>query len=247
MRLQLLLVVSLLGAVNAYQSSLALSLGRSRTLNHGRSKLPSITALPHARSRPSRTLLALRMEDDDATKNWMGRGQVWVGDVIAIEGPVSPIDGWGVDKTNPRWTKNTKQVATVGPASKSKEMLQKLFEAGVDMFRLNFSHGAHQEKEKIVKLIRELEKQYRHPIGILADLQGPKLRVGTFKDGPVDLKDGQLFTFDLDADSPGDETRVSLPHPEIISTLKAGDTVLLDDGKLRMTVTQKKEDAVECR
>ena len=104
------------------------------------------------------------------------------------------------DKSAPRWRKNTKQIATVGPASSSLEVLEKLFRAGVDVFRLNFSHGEHAEKAALVAIIREIEKKYQHPIGILADLQGPKLRVGKFANGPVTLQTGQEFTFDLDVD-----------------------------------------------
>ena len=104
------------------------------------------------------------------------------------------------DKSAPRWRKNTKQIATVGPASSSLEVLEKLFRAGVDVFRLNFSHGEHAEKAALVAIIREIERKYQHPIGILADLQGPKLRVGKFANGPVTLLPGQEFTFDLDVD-----------------------------------------------
>jgi len=156
-------------------------------------------------------------------------------------------DAASSDKSAPRWRKNTKQIATVGPASNTIEMLEKLFCAGVDIFRLNFSHGAHAEKEALVEKIRQLEKKYHHPIGILADLQGPKLRVGVFANGPVTLERGQSFSFDLDTEKAGDATRVSLPHPEIINTLKVGDTLLVDDGKVRMTVVAAAESAVTCR
>eukprot|EP00636_Phaeomonas_parva_P017350 CAMPEP_0118859434 /NCGR_PEP_ID=MMETSP1163-20130328/5678_1 /TAXON_ID=124430 /ORGANISM="Phaeomonas parva, Strain CCMP2877" /LENGTH=564 /DNA_ID=CAMNT_0006793025 /DNA_START=80 /DNA_END=1774 /DNA_ORIENTATION=+ len=148
--------------------------------------------------------------------------------------------------TDDRWKKRTKQVATLGPASNSREMIETLFKAGVDVFRLNFSHGEPEEKKALVDLIREVEAQYDHPICILADLQGPKQRVGKFAEKVV-LKDGQDFRFDLNTEELGDETRVSMPHPEIINTLKVDDTVLLDDGKLQMTVTGKGEGFVDCR
>ncbi len=136
-----------------------------------------------------------------------------------------------------RWLKSTKQLATLGPASNSFEMIEKLFLAGADIFRLNFSHGEHAEKAELVEIIRKIEAKYNHPICILADLQGPKLRVGTFdSDNGVVLNAGQSFTFDL-KDEPGDSYRVKLPHPEILNTLEPGDELLLDDGKLRMTVT----------
>ncbi|CAM9306638.1 unnamed protein product, partial [Phaeothamnion confervicola] len=144
-----------------------------------------------------------------------------------------------------RFKKKTKQVATLGPASNSKEMIEKLFLAGADVFRLNFSHGAHAEKAELVKLIREVEAKYRHPICVLADLQGPKLRVDVFDKDHVMLVDGQAFRFDMVAE-PGDASRVMLPHPEIINTLRKGDVLLLDDGKLKMTVTGTGEGFVDC-
>jgi len=136
-----------------------------------------------------------------------------------------------------RWRKATKQVATVGPASSNKEMLEKLFLAGVDVFRLNFSHGEHAEKANLVTLIREIEAKHNHPIAILADLQGPKLRVGVFEKEKIQLVTGQRFKFDL-KDESGDSYRVTLPHPEILNTLTVGDVILLDDGKLRMKVVE---------
>ena len=99
---------------------------------------------------------------------------------------------------NPRrFKKGTKQLATLGPASNTVEMIEKLFLSGADIFRLNFSHGEHAEKEKLVNMIRQIEKKYNHPIAILGDLQGPKLRVGTFEEDFVTLIEGQSFTFDL--------------------------------------------------
>jgi len=146
-----------------------------------------------------------------------------------------------------RWAKRTKQVATLGPASSSREVIEALFRAGVDVFRLNFSHGEATEKKALVDLIRSIEEQYDHPIAILADLQGPKQRVEQFQgDGSVMLRDGQSFRFDLDVQRLGDETRVGMPHPEIINTLQVGDTLLLDDGKLRMTVTGSGDGFVDC-
>eukprot|EP00904_Undaria_pinnatifida_P010330 jgi/Undpi1/6427/HiC_scaffold_20.g08908.m1 len=145
-----------------------------------------------------------------------------------------------------RWKKNTKQIATLGPASCTFEQIEALFLAGVDVFRLNFSHGAHEEKANLVTIIRDIEAKFKHPICVLADLQGPKLRVGVFDKDTVNLVDGQLFRFDMD-DEPGDAARVKLPHKEIIDTLKEGDSLLLDDGKLRMTVVDSGEGYVSCR
>lgn len=136
-----------------------------------------------------------------------------------------------------RFQKSTKQLATLGPASNTFEMIEKLFLAGADVFRLNFSHGEHSEKANIVKLIRAVEKKYDHPIAILGDLQGPKLRVGTFENDKVTLVDGQTFVLD-NKDILGTTKRVRLPHSEILFTLKRGDFILFDDGKLRMEVTE---------
>ena len=106
----------------------------------------------------------------------------------------------------------TKIVATLGPASSSRERLRALFEAGADVFRLNFSHGTQDDHRQRVDLLRALEKEYKHPIAILMDLQGPKLRLGTFAKGPMELKKGQKLRFDMDA-APGTARRVPLPHP----------------------------------
>lgn len=137
--------------------------------------------------------------------------------------------------------RQTKIVATLGPASSTEEMIRKLFLAGVDVFRLNFSHGTHDDHRERVAMIRSVEKETGKPIGIIADMQGPKLRVGQFKDGAIALKKGMKIRLDLDK-TPGDETRVNLPHPEIIKELSAGDHVLFDDGKVRMEITEKGKD-----
>src|SRR6201991_2346593 len=108
----------------------------------------------------------------------------------------------------------TKIVATLGPATSSPERLKELFEAGADVFRLNFSHGTPDDHKQRVDLLRKLEKQYKHPIAILMDLQGPKLRLGAMANGPIELKKGQKLRLDMDA-APGTEKRVPLPHPEI--------------------------------
>ncbi len=144
---------------------------------------------------------------------------------------------------NRTW-RNGKIVATLGPASQSPEMIEKLVKAGANIFRLNFSHGTHEEHKQRFDAIRALEKKFGHPIGILQDLQGPKLRVATFKDDAIELKAGQKFRLDLDL-TPGDVTRVGMPHPEIFAALKAGTTLLLDDGKLRLRVDACGKDFAE--
>jgi pyruvate kinase len=143
-----------------------------------------------------------------------------------------------------RRRRRTKIIATLGPASSTVEMMTSLFQAGADVFRLNFSHGTHDDHAARVAIIRDLEKRFDHPIGILADVQGPKLRVGRFSGGRVQLQAGQTFTLDLNP-TPGDVTRVNLPHPEIIGAASIGMALLLDDGKLRLRVERVREDRLE--
>ncbi len=141
--------------------------------------------------------------------------------------------------------RRVKIVATLGPASSSRTMIKSLFEAGADVFRLNMSHGSHEEIAERHQLIREIEHETQRPICILADLQGPKLRCGVFKDGPVELEEGQSFRFDLD-DKPGDATRVQLPHREIFEALEAGSTLLVNDGKIRLKVEACDKESADC-
>ena len=144
-----------------------------------------------------------------------------------------------------RRRRRTKIVATIGPASSTPEMLGRLFRGGADVFRLNFSHGAHEGHAASIATIRALEQEAGRPIGILADVQGPKLRVGRFQGGRVALQTGQGFRLDL-SPVPGDARRVQLPHPEIMAAAAIGTTLLLDDGKLRLRVTHKRDDHLEC-
>ncbi|MDO9320173.1 MAG: pyruvate kinase [Pseudomonas sp.] len=122
--------------------------------------------------------------------------------------------------------------------------IRQLVEAGVNLFRLNFSHGEHADHAERYNWVREVERQLNQPIGILMDLQGPKLRVGRFAEGKVNLVRGQAFRLDLDP-TPGTLERANLPHPEIIAALQPGMNLLLDDGKLRLQVTAKHSDAIE--
>jgi len=140
--------------------------------------------------------------------------------------------------------RKTKIVATLGPASSNADMLSQLFHAGADVFRLNFSHGSHEDHGRNIALIRELEAKTKHPIGILADVQGPKLRVGRFQGGAVTLANGASFRLDLNP-TPGDSTRANLPHPEIINAAQIGSHLLLDDGKLKLRVVHVREDHLE--
>ena len=140
----------------------------------------------------------------------------------------------------------TKIVTTLGPASSTPQIIESLFEAGVDMFRLNFSHGGHDDHRRSYEIVRELEKRADRPIAVLADLQGPKLRVGAFAEGPVELKPRQAFRLDLDA-APGDARRATLPHKEIFQALGKGSELLLDDGKIRLRVSKCGKDFAETR
>ena len=132
-----------------------------------------------------------------------------------------------------RRERKVKIVATLGPASSSPEMLKKLHEAGVDTFRINMSHSSHELLNTLVNDIRALEAECRRPIGILADLQGPKHRLGAFADDSIKFKKGDEFVMDSN-DIPGDTSRVFLPHPEIFEAVEAGHRLLLDDGKVRL-------------
>ncbi|HEY2133848.1 MAG TPA: pyruvate kinase [Acetobacteraceae bacterium] len=143
-----------------------------------------------------------------------------------------------------RRRRRTKIIATLGPASSTEEVISRLFQAGADVFRLNFSHGTHDDHAARIAIIRDLEKKFDRPIGILADVQGPKLRVGRFGGGRVQLQTGQPFTLDLNP-TPGNVRRVNLPHPEIIGAASIGTNLLLDDGKLRLRVTHVREDHLE--
>ncbi|MCY1262874.1 Pyruvate kinase [compost metagenome] len=142
--------------------------------------------------------------------------------------------------------KKVKILATLGPAIKSREDIRALVEAGANLFRLNFSHGEYADHAQRYAWVREVEQELSYPIGILMDLQGPKLRVGRFASGAVQLQQGQTFTLDLN-DAPGDDKRVNLPHPEIIAALEPGMSLLLDDGKIRLQVLEARSDAIETR
>lgn len=143
--------------------------------------------------------------------------------------------------------KYAKIVATLGPASDDRATIQALFEAGANVFRLNFSHGKHEDHQRRMDTIRAIEHDSGRPIGVLLDLQGPKLRVGTFAGGPVQLKEGQAFRLDLDESKPGTAERVLLPHPEIFAALVPGAELLIDDGRLRLKVERCGSDFAETR
>jgi pyruvate kinase len=141
--------------------------------------------------------------------------------------------------------RKVKILATLGPASRSPEMIARLLAAGADAFRVNMSHGDHETHAATIAAIRATERELGRPIAILCDLQGPKLRVGTFKDGRALIRHGSHFTLDRNPE-PGDETRVFLPHPELFGILQKGQRLLIDDGKLRLRVIRAEADSVLC-
>jgi len=132
--------------------------------------------------------------------------------------------------------RKAKIVATLGPASSDDAVIESMFRAGADVFRLNFSHGSHEDHKRRLDKLRAMELSLGRPVGVLIDLQGPKLRIGTFAEGKVSLAPGASFRLDLNKDQPGDHSRVALPHPEIFAALEAGASLLLDDGKIELRV-----------
>ncbi|GAA4045434.1 pyruvate kinase [Parerythrobacter jejuensis] len=149
-----------------------------------------------------------------------------------------------MQKLDPRGRK-VKILATTGPASNSPEMLRRLFKAGADAFRVNMSHGEHAQHAKTMAAIRELEREFYRPVAILCDLQGPKLRVGSFKDGKAVIRHSGHFTLDRNPE-PGDETRVELPHPELFGLLEKGQRLLINDGKIRLRVIKADDEKILC-
>ncbi len=142
--------------------------------------------------------------------------------------------------------RSAKIVATLGPASDTFELIEALFLAGTDVFRLNFSHGTQEEHRKRFDHVRAVEEKHGRPITVLGDVQGPKLRIGTFKEKRVHLAPQSEFRFDLSPE-PGDVHRVFLPHPEIFAAMSEGTELLLDDGRLRLRVIERGEDFATTR
>ena len=140
--------------------------------------------------------------------------------------------------------RRAKIVATVGPASSSPEILEALFVAGVDAFRLNFSHGTHQDHAKVYAAIRTLEARAKRPIGILIDLQGPKIRVGSLRDGKITVQAGETIRFVLQGPE-GDRSAIPLPHPEIFAAVAPGHDLLIDDGRVRVRVNGLGDDFID--
>ncbi len=145
-----------------------------------------------------------------------------------------------------RRLRRTKIVATLGPASSDRATIARLFEAGADVFRINMSHTAHDRMRDLVATIRGIESEFSRPVGILVDLQGPKLRLGTFGGGSAMLSKGETFALDSDTGA-GDKSRVYLPHPEIFAAAEPGQTLLLDDGKVRLTTIETSRERILTR
>jgi len=145
-----------------------------------------------------------------------------------------------------RHRRSAKILATLGPSSSTADEIKALYDAGADAFRFNFSHGSHDDHKIRYDILRKIEADAGRPISVVMDLQGPKLRVGTFENDRVELKAGQAFRFDLD-DKTGNEKRVTLPHIEIFRAIEAGTELLLDDGKLRLKVEKVGEDYAETK
>ena len=145
-----------------------------------------------------------------------------------------------------RRNRKAKIVATLGPASSDRETITALFHAGADVFRLNFSHGSHEDHRRRVQIIRDLEREVDRPVGILMDIQGPKLRLGEFRKNNANLAKGDAFRLDMD-ESPGTKHRAPLLHPEIFSALNPGSELMIDDGRVRLEVTDCGADFAETR
>jgi len=145
-----------------------------------------------------------------------------------------------------RRLRRTKIVATLGPASSDRNLIASLFAAGADVFRINMSHTTHERMRELVATIRSVETEHSRPIGILVDLQGPKLRVGSFASNPAALIQGETFTLDANP-TPGDSKRVFLPHPEIFAAIEPGHALLLDDGKIRLVATDVNRERILTR
>lgn len=147
-------------------------------------------------------------------------------------------------KVGPRGRK-VKILATTGPATRDPDVLRRLFVAGADAFRVNMSHGEHAVHADTIRAIRALEKEFARPIAVFCDLQGPKLRVGTFRDGKATIRHSGHFTLDRNPE-PGDDTRVCLPHPELFGLLEKGQRLLINDGKIRLRVIRADANEILC-
>lgn len=145
-----------------------------------------------------------------------------------------------------RRQRKAKIIATLGPASSDPAVIRQLFTSGADVFRLNFSHGTHDDHRRRFEAIRSLEAEMGRPIGVLQDLQGPKIRIGPLKTGPVTLKAGDVLAFNLGRE-PGDAANLSLPHPEVFQNIMPGHRLMIDDGKLQLEAVRCDKERIEAR
>ncbi len=141
--------------------------------------------------------------------------------------------------------RRVKILATLGPASDNEEAISKLVEAGADIFRINMSHASHEILQRTIEYIRSVEKNLKRPLGILVDLQGPKIRIGEFAENEINLENGSVFTMDTN-EEPGNENRVHLPHPELFQAVKKGHRLLLDDGRIELRALEVTSDLIKC-
>src|SRR6516162_6963969 len=208
---------------------------------------PRHRGLPGARLRPHRLLRGRyrRPAVLDRAAHRIGRPSAYATPTIARSDASNPSGcrptgrayAAGAKPQLMRRLRRTKIVATLGPASSDRRVIASLFQAGADVFRINMSHTTHARMRELAAAIRAVETEHGRPIGILLDLQGPKLRVGSFADNPATLTKGETFTLDTDP-TPGDAKRVHLPHPEIFAAIEPGHTLLLDDGKVRLVAIE---------
>src|SRR6516164_4645906 len=193
---------------------------RSHRLFRSRYRRPAVLDRPaHGIGRPSTHATAAIARSDASDSSGCG--------------PTGRANTAGAKPQLMRRLRRTKIVATLGPASSDRRAIASLFEAGADVFRINMSHTTHARMRELVAAIREVETEHGRPIGILLDLQGPKLRLGSFATNSATVAKGETFTLDDDATS-GDAKRVHLPHPEIFAAIEPGHALLLDDGKVRL-------------
>ena len=150
------------------------------------------------------------------------------------------------NKRGSKARRRTKIVCTIGPASRSPELIEELIREGMDVARLNFSHGNHTEHSLVIRHIREISRRLKKPVAILQDLAGPKIRTGLLRNGPVVLKEGQTFTLTT-RKIPGNEKGTSLSHPLLLPEVRSGNTILLADGSLELRVEEVTSTDIKCR
>lgn len=140
----------------------------------------------------------------------------------------------------------TKIVCTIGPASRSPEVMRNLIRAGMNVARINFSHGDYVTHAQSIAVLRQIAEQENQLVAVMGDLQGPKLRVGEIEGGMVELDEGSMVTLTT-CPRPGATDEIPVPHPELLHDLRIGQSVLLNDGQLELIVAQASEGHLKCR